>query len=227
MDSDTRTLTDPERRYLQWHSIRARGGSLRELFLGSCFGSGCLSTPVLLGLLIWGLRLSRPPWRWWALAGLGSVGVIWIIFVIAGVIQRRARAARLTDSLKAMDADLAGGVARLRRYKASALMLAYSAERTERTYFVRLEDGRILFLAPWTPPGCTVKGMEFRPDERGFPSREFEIASGPQSLLLLEVRGNGEPLRPEVEFDLAQGLRRIRSGDVVDVSWEEIRKAYG
>jgi hypothetical protein len=227
VDSETRPLTEPERLYLRWHTIRARGGSFKELLLGSCFGAGCLSTPVLLGLLIWGLRLSRPPWRWWALVGLGSFGLIWIIMVTSGMVQRRRRAARSTDSLKSMEADLAGGVARLERFKASALMLAYSAQRTERTYFVRIENDKVLFLAPWTPPGCDVKGMEFRPDERGFPSREFEIATGPQSLLLLEVRGTGELLRPEVEFDLAQGLRRIRSGDFVKIPWEEIRKAYG
>jgi hypothetical protein len=200
---------------------------LKELLLGGCFGAGCLSTPVLLGLLIWGLRLSAPPWRWWAIGGLGCFGLIYVVLVMSGLVQRRARAARSTDSLKAMKSDLAAGVARLHRYKASGLMLAWSAQRTERTYFVRLEDERILFLAPWTPPGCEVKGMEFRPDERGFPSREFEIATGPESLLLLEVRGAGELLRPETEFDMVQGLRRIRSGDFVKIPWEDIRKTYG
>jgi len=227
MDSDSRPLTDPERLYLQWHTVRARGGSLKEILLGGCFGAGCLSTPVLLGLLIWGLRLSSPPWRWWAIWGLGAFGLVWVVIVGTGLVQRRARAARSTDSRKAMEIDLAGGIARIRRHKASALMLAYSAQRTERTYFVRLEDQRVLFLAPWTPPGCDVKGMEFRPDERGFPSREFEIATGPESQLLLEVRGAGEPLRPEAEFDMAQGLRRIRSGDFVQVAWEDVRKTYG
>jgi len=69
--------------------------------------------------------------------------------------------------------------------------------------------------------------MGFRPDERGFPSRDFEIATGPASMLLLEVRGAGEPLRPEAEFDMVQGLRRIRSGDFVKVAWEDLRKTYG
>jgi hypothetical protein len=227
VDSDTRPLSSPERLYLQWHTIRARGGSLKEILLGGCFGAGCLSTPVLLGLLVWGLRLSSPPWRAWGIGGLGSVGLIWIIIVTSGMVQRRVRAARSTDSRMAVEADLAGGVARIHRYKASALMLAYSAQRTERTYFVRLEDQRILFLAPWTPPGCDLKGMEFRPDERGFPSREFEVATGPASLLLLEVRGTGELLRPEAEFDMAQGLRRIRSGDFVKIAWEDVRRMYG
>jgi hypothetical protein len=227
VDAATRPLTDPERLYFQWHTIRARGGSLKEILLGGCFGAGCLSTPILLGLLIWGLRLASPPWRWWAIGGLGSFALIWIIIVMSGMVQRRARAARSTDTRKAMEADLAGGVARIDRYKATGLMLAYFAQRSERTYFVRLEDQRVLFLAPWTPPGCDVKGMEFRPDERGFPSREFEIATGPLSMLLLEVRGTGELLRPEVEFDMAQGLRRIRSGDFVKIAWEDIRKTYG
>jgi hypothetical protein len=227
VDPETRPLTDPERAYFRWHATRARGGSIKELMLGGCFGAGCLSTPVLLGLLIWGLRLSSPPWRIWGMGALGTIVVAWIVTVAFGQAQRRTRASRSSDNRMAMDDDLAGGLARIHRYRATALALGYSAQRTERAYFVRLDDGRILYLAPWTPPMCDVAGMAFRPDERGFPSREFEIVRGPQSQLLLEVRGSGEPLVPELEFDLAPSLRRIRSGDFVNVPWEDLRKTYG
>jgi hypothetical protein len=61
-------------------------------------------------------------------------------------------------------------------------------------------------------PGCTLKGMSFLPDEKGFPSTEFEIAATPNDLLILDVVGTGEFLRPVDEFELGEDPESISRG---------------
>jgi len=229
---ETRPLTDPERRYLEWW-LKGRKLSLSfyERAVGSVFASGCL-TLILYALLAaackifgftmggkWGATLLIPP------------AVLWVGFMIAGFMMRR-RPDSTAEARKRIQEDLAGGVARIHRFRAAEVMLAYRNERRERTYFVRLDDGRVLFLGPWTFWGYTDPQMTLVPDEHGFPSGVFEIAATPNDQLILDVVGRGDYLRPSDELELGDDpdlskASRLESAGFIDVPWEKVRKKYG
>ena len=167
----------------------------------------------------WGATLLIPP------------AVLWVGCMIAGYMMRR-RPDSTAEARKRIQADLAGGVASLHRFRAAEVMLAYRDERRERTYFVRLDDGRVLFLGPWTFWGYTAPPMTCVPDEHGFPSGEFEIAATPNDLLILDVVGRGDYLRPVDEFELGDDpdlskASRLQSAGFIDVPWEKVKKTFG
>ncbi len=232
MADDTRPFTDAERRYLEWwvngRRIRA---SFYERAVGSCFASGCL-TLVIYALLAgackifgftmggkWGATLLIPP------------AVLWVGCMIVSFVMRR-RPDATAEERKRIKADLAGGVARIHRFRATEVLMAYRDERRERTYFVRLDDGRILFLGPWNFWGYSEPEMTLAPDAHGFPSGDFEIAATPNDQLILDVVGRGDYLRPVDEFELGDDpdlskSSRLQSAGFIDVPWEKIRKKYG
>jgi hypothetical protein len=230
---DTRPLTDAERRYLNWcRSHRTLGQTgVADLLLASCGGAGCFTfvAYLLLGF-VW--KKLAPP-RWQENTGLIMFVlpiVIWVGVLIYAFTTRRKPQAAVPGPRKEIEQDLAGGVARIHRFRATDILLAYDGDRSNRTYFVRLDDGRILFLASWKPHRYEDKEMSFLPDERGFPSAAFEIAAGPESLFILSVVGTGDYLRPQDEFELGDGPKsspKLQSGSFVEGPWEEIRKTFG
>jgi hypothetical protein len=229
---NTRPLTDAERRYLDWWlKGKKLSLSLKDRAVGSCFASGCL-TLVIYALLAaackifgftmggkWGATLLIPP------------AVLWLICLTASF-GMKSRPDSTAEARKRIQADLAGGVARLHRFRATEVVMAYRDQRRERTYFVRLDDGKILFLAPWKYWGYEDSEMSFVPDGHGFPSGDFEIAATPNDLLILDVVGRGDFLRPADEFELNDDPDlskppRLESACFIDVPWEKIRKEFG
>ena len=229
---ETRPLTAAERRYLEWW-LKGRKLSLSfyERAIGSIFASGCL-TLVIYALLAaackifgftmggkWGATLLIPP------------AVLWVLFVTASFVLR-SRPDSTADSRKRIQSDLDGGVAHLHRFRATDVMMAYRDERKERTYFVRLDDGRVLFLGPWKFWGYHDPELSFDPDSHGFPSSDFEIAATPNDLLILDVVGRGDFLRPSDEFELGDEPElsnsvRLHSAGFIDVPWEKVKETYG
>ena len=226
MESRTRPLNEPERRYLQWHASRLQGGALKEIAIGSCFGSGCVSLP-LGGIAVAASHTLHGSVAARIIAGAAIVATLWLIFFVAGLIYRRKEAAKTADERRRIENDLKAGVAAVHRFRARDVFLAYGNRRRERNYFVHLDDERVLFLGVWKPPTCTLADVTGTPDERGFPSSEFEVATGPESRLILEVLGRGEFLRPVDEFDLANRKLKLASGEIVPTPWEDVRKTYG
>jgi hypothetical protein len=99
----------------------------------------------------------------------------------------------------------------------------------ERCYFVRLEDGRVMFLGYWNPPARDT-GAE-APEVGGFPATEFEIARAPRSGMVLDVTARGSGLEPLRTFMLRreaieEGLLP-ESGSVLDTPWEAVETTYG
>jgi hypothetical protein len=229
---NTRPLTDAERRYLEWWlKGKKLSLSLYDRAIGSCFASGCL-TLVLYGLLAaackifgvtmggkWGATLLIPPLT------------LWVLFVTASFMMKR-RPDSTAEERTRIQADLTGGVARIHRFRATEVLMAWRDQHRERSYFVRLDDGRILFLGPWKFWGYDDPAMPSSPDEHGFPSAEFEIAATPNDQLILDVVGRGDYLRPADEFelgddpDLSKSVR-LQSAGFIDVPWEKIRKEFG
>ena len=229
---NTRPLTDAERRYLEWW---LKGRALTTPFtaraVGSVFASGCL-TLVIYALLAaackifgftmggrWGATLLIPP------------AVLWVLFLTASF-ALRSRPDSTPEERKRIQSDLEGGIARIHRFRATDVMMAYRDRRAERTYFVRLDDGRILFLGPWKFWGYDDPEMTLVPDEHGFPSGEFEIAATPGDQLILDVVGRGDFLRPVDEFELGDDpdlskASRLQSTGFIDVPWETVKKTFG
>ena len=229
---NSRPLTGAERRYLEWW-LKGRKPSLSfpERAVGSVFASGCL-TLVIYALLAaackifgftmggkWGATLLIPP------------AVLWVGCMIASFTLRR-RPDSTAEARKRIREDLAGGIARIHRFRATDVQMAYRNQRAERTYFVRLDDGRILFLGPWKFWGYDDPEMTLVPDAHGFPSAEFEIAATPHEQLILDVVGRGDYLRPVDEFELGDDpdlskASRLQSTGFIDVPWEKVKKTFG
>ena len=243
---ETRPLTEPERRYLEWwlkSGLLTTGPEWKDKIFLSLYTAGCLSFIVYIvaGILIKILlaitatSAAARAFRNSPSKGMAIFLVPFVLFVgmliYFFVVRRRKPDAEIQDPKKTIEQDLAGGVAQIHRLRATAVIVAHSDHRRRRTYFARLEDGRVLILADWRPHGCAIKGMSFLPDEKGFPSAEFEIAATPNDLLILDVVGTGEYLRPVDEFELNEDPdvdpHRLESGGFIDVPWEDLRKTFG
>jgi hypothetical protein len=243
---ETRPLTDAERRYLEWwlkSGLLTTGPSAKDKIFLSTYAAGCLTgiTYFLMAIVLKILTVisatavaakafRKSPEKGYIIAGIAVV--FWIgMLVYFFVVRRRKPGTEMPDPKKTIEQDLAEGVARIHRLRATAVIVAHSDRRKRRTYFVRLDDGRILILGEFRPMGCAVKGLSFLPDEKGFPSITFEIAATPNDLLILDVVGTGEFLRPEDEFELSEDpdtdLSRLEPGGLVDVPWDEIKKTFG
>jgi hypothetical protein len=231
---ETRPLRDAERRYLEWHEKHVEGPTTAQMaeFAG-CF-AGCFTLPVSVGLLAGVASLARGPWTTKVLTVAAVFAAAWLVLFLWMWNQRRKGAALGAQERQAIRSDLAGGVAAIRRFRATAVLLAYGPKRRERNYFVRVDDGRVLFLGGWKPPACTLKELSYLPDEKGFPSAEFDVDTGPESRLLLDVVGRGDFLRPADEFDLAPRVAntrspksKLKSGELVPTPWDDLRKTYG
>jgi hypothetical protein len=248
MSEDTRPLTEPERRYLEWwlkSGILPAGPGAMDKVVLSCMTAGCLTAlafgvvaivlKVLLSIAATSLAARNFRSSEWfgrgtfALPLLFWAGMLFYFFVM----RRRKPAPELEDPKKLIQEDLSEGIARIHRFRATDVIVAHADGRRERNYFVRLDDGRVLYLGPWCPPGGKIPGMTFLPDEKGFPSTTFEIAATPNDLLILDVVGTGEYLRPVDEFELNEedepsgDPSRLEAGSFVKVAWEDLRKTYG
>lgn len=113
-------------------------------------------------------------------------------------------------------ADLDAGVAALERHTVSAAHRAIMEESREHAYFLRVEDGRALFVGYWPPDEIS-------------PTTAVEIARMPKSGVVLEVTFSGSPLEVESTFVHRQGMNRpaLEIGEFATVAWEQLRRTYG
>lgn len=228
--SETRPLTDPERRTLEWHVSQCKGPGLKHMLGCATYGAGCITVPIGT-LVILSLNELESSDNVKIATALGMYGSLWVILMIQQWIERIRTAAKSAEQLKAFRNDLEGGVARIHRFRAEDILLGYEPGRVGRCYFVLLENQNIMVLQETKPQGCDVAGMPFSPDERGFPSKDFEICVSPDSGIILLVVGTGEYLRPADEFELGDGELPTpwRFDEIyrVEGSWKDIRKEYG
>lgn len=125
-----------------------------------------------------------------------------------------------------IDADLAAGVAAIERHRATDAVRVILEEHRERAYFMRLEDGRAMFIGFWNPPESDNPAgiQDLPPDLETYPFREFEIVRGPVTRILLSVNFAGAPLAVSDTFERTPPLEVAQ---IVPVGWEELRKTYG
>jgi hypothetical protein len=224
----TRPLTDAERSTLALHAAFALSfGS----FLAPSMGRALLT--LLAGFLLLGvpLAIARVDFASWPAKDLLEVGVASVFAFWTGIAIRdyRRKCREIAPRQELLRADLAGGVAEVEQYHATNAIRAISPVNRERSYFMRLDDGRVMFVGYWNPPDdeAVVDG----PELGGFPAVEFEIARGPRSRIMLGVIGRGGHLAPAQTFTLGrevlEGGRLPESGTVVDSSWASLASVFG
>lgn len=223
----TRPLTDQERDLLAARAADPRSlASFVAVSWGMAVGSLFAVFLVLaVPLVLAGVDFAGWPAKDLAILGVAAVFAFWTAIAVRNHRRHRARRAPLEAALRA---DLAGGVAEVERHAALEAIRATAPERGERAYFVRLADGRVLFVGYWNPGDAGAPGTA---EAGGFPSTVFELARGPASRLVLGVAGCGEPLAPSHAFELGrQALGSGRLPDVgawVETPWSGIRATYG
>ncbi len=131
----------------------------------------------------------------------------------------RLRASPWHASLRA---DLEGGVAELVRCRARDALRIQEHEDEGTAFFVRLDDGRVLFF---------VGQYLYELEEDRFPATEFDVVRSPRSTLLLGIEPRGSYLPPSGRLgpfsrDDVRAGRVPGDGDVVPVRWEEIEPRW-
>src|SRR5207248_1910394 len=150
------------------------------------------------------------------------VGLVIVVSIVSTTMRYSIARRKGLHWRSTIDADLAGGEAKVERHCATAALRAIMEEHRERAYFMRLEDGRTMFIGFWNP-----SGIQDLPEElKTYPLSEFEIARGPASGIILGVTFVGAPLTASITFDYRQGLGtpQLNVGDIAPVPWEEIQK---
>jgi hypothetical protein len=224
----TRQLTDSERSTLALHAAFALSFGR---FLAPSIGRALLTLLAAFLLLGVPLAVAKVDFSSWPVKDLIALGVagtfiFWIAIAMRDYWRKRRELAPRQEALRV---DLAAGVAEIERRVATGAIRALGPVHGERCYFMRLDDGRVMFVGYWNPPDGDPGALG--PEGDGFPSTEFEIARAPRSQLVLGVTGKGIPLEPSETFTLNR--RRVdedrlpESGKVVDVPWESIVRAFG
>jgi hypothetical protein len=223
----TRPLTAQERDLLAARAVDPRSfASFVAVSWGMAVGTLFVAFLVLaVPLTLAGVDFAGWPAKDLTILGVVAVFAFWTAIAVRNHRRHRARRDPLEAALRA---DLAGGIAAVKRHVAVEVIRVIAPEHGERAYFVRLADGRVLFVGYWNPGDGDASGAA---EAGGFPSTAFELARGPASRLLLGVSGCGEPLAPSQTFEL--GRRPLDSGRLPDVGgwvetpWSVIRATYG
>lgn len=224
----TRPLTDAERSTLALHAAFALSfGS----FLAPSMGRALLT--LLAGFLLLGVpfAIAKVDFASWPAKDLLVLCVATVFAFWNGIAIRdyRRKCRELAPRQELLRADLAGGVADVEQYRATHAIRAVGSVSRERCYFVRLADGRVMFVGYWNPPDD--EAIAEGPELGGFPAAEFEIARGPRSRILLGVTGQGGHLAPSQTFtlgrDVIEGGQLPESGTFIDSSWESLARVFG
>jgi len=223
-----RPLTDSERSTLALHAAFSHSfGS----FLAPSIGRALLTLLAAFLLLGVPLSLANVDFAAWPAKDLLILGIagVFAFWVAVAARDYRRRGRELAPRQEALRADLEGGSAEIERYRATDAIRAIGPVNRERCYFMRLDDGRVMFVGYWNPPDDNRGGEG--PEMGGFPAAEFEIARGPRSRIVLGVTGTARILTPSDTFTLSR--QRVEQGALPDCGaivaepWTLIARAFG
>jgi len=224
----TRPLTDAERATLALH---AEFSLSYGRFLAPAIGRMLLTLLVAFLLLAVPLVLAKVDFTAWPAKDLLVLGVAAVIAFWAAIAARdlRRRRREFAPRQAELRADLAAGVAAVESRRATAAVRAIAPANGERCYFVRLDDGRVMFLGYWNPPAGDTGDRAL--EAGGFPATEFEIARAPRSGMALDVTARGSALEPLRTFTLRREVvekgELPESGTIIDTPWESVATTYG
>ncbi len=231
MPAHRRPLTPDERKTLADLPVATPPFHLWwDIAIGSVGATGCLGALVILAIVGILGTFNTP-----SLVRSASIATVLGLVVIVSAISTSMRysvARRKQVHVKAnVDTDVAGGEAEIESHCATAAFRAIMEEHRERAYFIRLEDGRVLFVGFWNPADADNPAgiQDMPPDLATYPMANVEIVRGPASRILLGVTFSGPTLSVSTTFDYRQGLKtsQLDVGAFAPVPWEDVIKTYG
>jgi hypothetical protein len=203
----TRPLTADERRILQ-------------VMLRSPSAGGAPLAALLTFIVISGIGLILLPSSWMtgfpslAPAGLGAVGA-------AFVYRRIRRSQRESPWVVSVAKDLAEGIARVTTFHVVDAIRVEEAEDEGSQYYLKLEDGRVAFLA-----GQYLYELE---EEAVFPSRVITVTRAPHSAVVFDAACAGDPLTPSATrppFSEEEYRRGVPTdGELLDADFASLGRA--
>ena len=207
MDEILRPFTPDERRTLERiRTSRPQGG-------GAGFGA------FLAFLVTTGVLLIISPASW-------QTGVLSLIPVVVGagvaalVFRRLSRSARHREWVAEIERDLAGGVASVTTARVTDAVRVQEAEDEGSSYYLRLDDGRVLFIS-----GQYLYELE---EEGRFPNTRLTVVRAPSTRIVFDVTCDGSPLppsatRPPFTTEEYDGGLVPEDGTVLDVDFGSLR----
>jgi hypothetical protein len=143
---------------------------------------------------------------------VGIVAAVWVYF-------RAQRAERRVEAAATFRAELADGVVEVTRYRAVDAISVAEAEDEGLSFFLRLQDGEVLFIS-----GQYLYEFE----GTAFPSTLFEVTRTPTSRIVLDFRPLGQSLTPNTErpaFSEAdwEQFGALDDGVLLNVPFESLR----
>lgn len=184
-----------------------------------------LSFTLLAGIIVipFGLRFLH-----W---GRAAIPVVLTVLFTAAMATWTWLMRRRPDGGDGLEADLDEGVAEVERHEATDAIRAIMPEHRERAYFMRLKDGRGMFLGFWSPAPeeSPARIRHLPPDLPTYPTAEFEIVRAPRSRTSLGVVFRGPTLSgvKTIEYQEKDPELQLRAFEIVPVAWSEIPKRYG
>lgn len=200
-----------------------------DIGMGSFGATGCLGAMLILAVAAF-FGTYNADRRTTTTAILIVAGLAVLSGAVSTRLRYSAERRRQLARQATIDDDLAGGVASIQRHQATAAIRAILEEYRLRAYFMRLADGRVMFIGHWRSPEDENPAIQDLPEDLpAYPSSEFEIARGPSSGILLGVTFTGTPLTVETTFEHRPGLQApsLGVGEVAPVAWDQVRKTYG
>lgn len=176
-----------------------------------------LLADLLLNLAVRLLGLPRNPWSEIALGGA-------LLLALIGPWYLRRDVARLTTrfgKLGPLRQDLQGGEAEEVLYEAVDAIQVEETEDLGSNYYVRLDDGRVLFLS-----GQYLYESE---EAQQFPSTRFTLVRTPHAGFFLDFRVSGSYLRPSTvrprftDQEYRTGVVPT-DGDLLDLDFDILRQ---
>jgi len=192
METTRRPLTARETRDLRRLSGRAdellNDAASTLLMFMIVYGVGAL-------LLTW---LSGPP-RGVTLGVLVAIAAS--IALGACLSVRRGIGRQLARSRSLHTRDLAAGQAECTTFEVKDALRVEEAEDEGSAYYLKLADGRVLFLSgQYLYEYEESEAEDGQPIPARFPCRRFTLARGPESRLFLDLEVHGEPFPPSEEL---------------------------
>jgi hypothetical protein len=155
------------------------------------------------------------------------VGLVVITASISTALRYSIARRKELEEKSRIDADLAGGVAAVERYGVTHAVRAVLEEHGVLAYFLRLADGRTLYVGYWRPAeGDSPEALRLPPESESFPSTEVEIARGPASGRCLGIAPGGTPLPPSTTFECRFRDAVPQPGDFIPQPWDSIPAFY-
>jgi hypothetical protein len=173
----------------------------------AAFFAGALGVLFVIGFLPGLVEMGGP-----AALAVGVVAGGWVYF-------RAQRAKRRVKAAATFRAELADGVVEVTRYRAVEAISVAEAEDEGLSFFLRLQDGQVLFIS-----GQYLYEFE----GTAFPSTLFEVTRTPTSRIVLHFRPLGQYLPPSTErpaFSEADWERfgALDDGALLNVPFESLR----